>query len=101
MSEVPRLTTSVVIITKDRPENIRNLLQSLVRQSLKPDEVLVIDNNSIENYGSVFYEFRDLLPLQTVVETTPGIPFARNRGIREARGEIILFTDDDCEADPF
>jgi len=101
MSEVPRLTTSVVIITKDRPENIRNLLQSLVRQSLKPDEVLVIDNNSIKNYESVFNEFRDLLPLQTVVETTPGIPSARNRGIREARGEIILFTDDDCEADPF
>lgn len=101
MSETTRLTVSLVIITKDRPGNLRNLLQSLVGQTLKPNEVLVIDNNSSKSYETVFNEFRSVLPLQTVVETTPGIPAARNRGIREASGDIILFTDDDCEADPF
>lgn len=99
MREKSRLTTSVVIITKDRPENLRNLLLSLVVQSFKPDEILVIDNNSSKSYASVFDEFRSLLPLTTIVETTPGIPAARNRGIQEATGEIILFTDDDCETD--
>ncbi|MGE5445438.1 MAG: glycosyltransferase family A protein [Ignavibacteriales bacterium] len=101
MSETTRLTVSLVIITKDRPGNLRNLLQSLVGQTLKPNEVLVIDNNSSKSYETVFNEFKSVLPLQTVVETTPGIPAARNRGIREASGDIILFTDDDCEADPF
>jgi glycosyltransferase involved in cell wall biosynthesis len=101
MSERIRLTVSVVIVTKDRPENLRNLLRSLVGQSLKPDEVLVVDNNSSKSYKAVFSEFQSRLSLRTVVEITPGIPAARNRGIREAKGEIILFTDDDCEADPF
>ena len=101
LSEIARLTSSVVIITKDRPENLRKLLRSLVKQSLKPDEVLVVDNNSNLSYHAVFSEFQSELPLRIFVEMTPGIPAARNRGIHEARGEIILFTDDDCEADPF
>ena len=98
MSDMGRLRTSVVIVTKDRPESLRALLRSLVRQSLKPDEVLVVDNNSKKSYESIFEEFRNLLPLKTFVETTPGIPAARNRGIQESSGDIILFTDDDCEA---
>ena len=99
MKDMKRLRTSVVIVTKDRPEGLRTLLWSLVGQSLKPDEVLVVDNNSKKNYESVFEEFTNLLPLKTFVETTPGIPAARNRGIQESSGDIILFTDDDCEAD--
>ncbi len=93
------LKNSVVIVTKDRPENLRNLLQSLIQQTLMPDEVLVVDNNSSKSYEPVFKEFRDRLPLKTVVEIIPGIPAARNRGIHEAEGDIILFTDDDCVAD--
>lgn len=100
MTETRRLTTSVVIITKDRPAFLARALQSLTRQSLMPNEVLVVDNNSALSYESVFAEFQDRLPLRTVVETVPGIPAARNRGIREVRGDIIAFTDDDCEADP-
>lgn len=93
------LSASVVIVTKDRPDNLRNLLQSLVRQTLIPDEIVIVDNNSSKSYEPVFQEFKDRLPLHTVVEMTPGIPAARNRGIHEAKGEIILFTDDDCVAD--
>ena len=71
MSETLRLKTSVVIITKDRPESLRNLLQSLVGQSLRPDEVLVVDNDSSVSYKSVFDKFRNTLPLRVAVETTP------------------------------
>jgi GT2 family glycosyltransferase len=48
----------------------------------------------------VFHKYRDRLPLKTVVEHTLGIAAARNRGVRESSGEIILFTDDDCVVDP-
>jgi len=101
MNEVARLNTSVVIVTKDRPENLKNLLKSLIKQSLRPDEVIVVDNNSSKSYEFVFNEFKNCLPLRTFIETTPGIPTARNRGVQEAVGDIILFTDDDCEADTF
>lgn len=99
-NNVKRLTTSVVVVTKDRPENLRKLLKSLVSQSIEPDEIIVIDNNSTKSYEQVFGEFRQCLPLRTFIEITPGIPAARNRGIRETTGDIIIFTDDDCEADP-
>jgi glycosyltransferase involved in cell wall biosynthesis len=90
------LTTSIVVITKDRPHLIGDLFKALAAQTLPPDEVIVVDNNSRLSYATVFDAYRDRLPLRIFVETTPGIPAARNRGIREARNEIILFTDDDC-----
>jgi glycosyltransferase involved in cell wall biosynthesis len=100
LSDQYRLSTSVVVVTKDRPELIANLLGSLVGQTLPADEVLIVDNGSTRSYEAVVAEFRDRLPLRAVIEKTPGIPAARNRGIKEAIGDIILFTDDDCEADP-
>jgi glycosyltransferase involved in cell wall biosynthesis len=100
MADERGLTTSVVVVTKDRPELLDRLLESLTRQSLTPDEVLVVDNNSTASYAEVLQKHQHRLPLRCVVETTPGIAAARNRGIRESTGEIILFTDDDCVADP-
>ncbi|HEX5386559.1 MAG TPA: glycosyltransferase family A protein [Gemmatimonadales bacterium] len=100
MSQPERLRVSVVVVTKDRPEMLGVLLASLVGQSLAPDEVLVVDNNSTRSYAPVWEEFRARLPLRMVVEHTPGIPAARNRGIAEAIGDVILFSDDDCRAEP-
>jgi glycosyltransferase involved in cell wall biosynthesis len=96
MSSEPRLTTSVVVITKDRAEIIGNLFEALTRQSLAPDEVVVVDNNSRASYASVFDAYRTRLLLRTFVEMTAGIPAARNRGLQEARNDIIVFVDDDC-----
>lgn len=100
MNPERRLTTSVVVVTKDRPQTLAGLLESLTRQSLSPDEVVVVDNNSRASYAEVFREYRNRLRLKTVVEPTAGIAAARNRGVRESSGEIILFTDDDCVVDP-
>lgn len=101
MTTPDRLRTSVVVITKDRPHHIVNLLRSLTRQTQTPDEVLiVIDGASRASYLEVISEYGSQLPLRMVVEDTPGIPAARNRGIQEMTGDILLFTDDDCVADP-
>jgi O-antigen biosynthesis protein len=100
MTSTHRLTSSVVVVTKDRPELIARLFEALTAQSLAPDEVVVVDNNSRASYAAVFEAYRTRLPLRTFVETTPGIPAARNRGIREARCEILAMTDDDCVPDP-
>jgi glycosyltransferase involved in cell wall biosynthesis len=95
-----QLTTSVVVVTKDRPHVIGDLFEALTAQTLAPDEVVVVDNNSRLSYADVLDAYRERLPLRIFVETTPGIPSARNRGIQEARHEIILFTDDDCIPQP-
>jgi GT2 family glycosyltransferase len=90
------LTTSILVVTKDRPEVIGDLFEALTLQTLRPDEVVVVDNNSSKSYERVFDAYRSRLPLRTFVETTPGIPAARNRSIRESRHDILVFTDDDC-----
>jgi glycosyltransferase involved in cell wall biosynthesis len=95
-----RLTASVVIVTRNRPALLARALESLTRQTLAPDEVVVVDNNSTVSYSQVFERFAPRLPLKTVIEPKTGIPFARNRGLQEASGDIILFTDDDCEPEP-
>jgi glycosyltransferase involved in cell wall biosynthesis len=100
MSRPPHLRASVVVVTKNRPDLLAGLLASLVAQSLAPDEVVVVDNDSTLSYEAVFEQYRSLLSLRTVVERVPGIPAARNRGIAEATGDVILFTDDDCRAEP-
>jgi GT2 family glycosyltransferase len=100
MNSDHKLTTSVVIVTKDRPHLIGDLFEALAAQTLAPDEVVVVDNNSRLSYADVFDAYRARLPLRTFVEMTPGIPAARNRGIQESRHEIVLFTDDDCVPQP-
>jgi glycosyltransferase involved in cell wall biosynthesis len=100
MASGNKLTVSVAVVTKDRPEVIARLFDALAAQSLAPDEVVVVDNDSSVSYATVFDAYRDRLPLRTFVETTPGIPAARNRCIREARYEILAFTDDDCVPEP-
>ncbi len=97
-TEIP--TASVVVVTKDRPELLDRLLASLVEQTRMPEEVLVVDNNSSVSYEETIARYRNSLPLRVVIEKTPGIPHARNRGWREAMSEIVIFTDDDCVAEP-
>ena len=87
-------------MTRDRPEHLERLLLSLERQILPPDEVVVVDNASVRSYADLRARFEGRLTLRWVEESRPGIPTARNTGIRAATGDVVLFTDDDCEAEP-
>jgi glycosyltransferase involved in cell wall biosynthesis len=93
------MTTSVIVITRDRPEGLARLLASLVRQTQPPGEIVVVLNACRASYDAVRAEFGARLPIRWVVEPTPGVAVARNAGVAASRGEILLFIDDDCEAD--
>jgi glycosyltransferase involved in cell wall biosynthesis len=90
---------SVVIATRNRAESLRDTLASLTRQSRRPDEVIVVDNASGDHTRDVALNFVDSLNLKYVYAAKRGIPYARNAGIQNARGDIIAFIDDDCLAD--
>jgi glycosyltransferase involved in cell wall biosynthesis len=90
---------SVVIATRNRAESLRDTLDSLTRQSRKPDEVVVVDNASSDHTKDIALKFVDSLNLKYVYEAKRGIPYARNAGIQNAGGDIIAFIDDDCIAD--
>ncbi|MBA3349431.1 MAG: glycosyltransferase, partial [Actinobacteria bacterium] len=95
--EKPSVT--VAVCTRDRPDSLEACLASLERLEGNVAEVIVVDNAPSSDatrhlVASGGPEFR------YVRENRPGLDWARNRAIVEARGDIIAFTDDDCIVDP-
>lgn len=74
-------------------------LQALEEQTYPKNlyEVIVIDNNSEESIEAVTAEFEQV---RLGFEASPGSYAARNQGIAMARGEILAFTDSDCQPKP-
>ncbi len=90
-------SVSIVICTRDRPEELRRCLKSLPEQSLAPREVIVVDNASRDGRTR---EVAELLGAIYVREDRPGLDIARNTGARRATSEIIAYTDDDVVLHP-
>ncbi len=98
-----RLRATVAIPTYNRATTLRQTLEGLVKQDLPADqfEILVIDNNSTDDTAAVVGEFASARPApRHIVEKLQGLDHARNRAIREARGEILVLGDDDILLEP-
>jgi GT2 family glycosyltransferase len=99
------LLSTVIIATCNR---YANLQQSLTRLQTMAGvegawEILVVDNGSTDATPQVVREFAATspIPVRYVFEGGRGKSAALNAGVRNARGEIIAFTDDDCLPDRF
>lgn len=96
-AKVPELTASIVICTRDRPDELARCLASLPRQSLRPREVIVVDNASRDGRTR---EVALAAGATYLREDRPGLDFARNRGARAASSEVVAYTDDDVLLHP-
>ncbi|MCO1333362.1 glycosyltransferase [Microbulbifer sp. OS29] len=94
----------ICICTYQRPERLRNSLQSLAQLQLPLNlnvSALVVDNDSVGQEGKGVVEELSgsfPFPIYCVVEEQRGIPCARNRCIRELQGmgaDYLVFIDDD------
>lgn len=99
-----KVDVSIIICTYNRCESLKITLESLLKQEADDRlywRVLVVDNNSTDQTKSVVESFMASFDgrLKYFLETQRGISYARNRGIKEALGEFIAFTDDDCVVD--
>ncbi|ADR23761.1 hypothetical protein MATR_23810 [Marivirga tractuosa] len=95
---------SVIVCTYNRQEYLPDCLKHLANQSAdnRDFEVLIIDNNSTDNTAKIASDFIKSHPDLNVhyfCEMNQGHTFARNRGIKEAKGEILSFIDDDAFVD--
>lgn len=86
---------AIVIPTKDRPDDLRKLLDSLRSQSRRPDQVIVVDGSN-PDVSHVVAEFREL-PLDYVRVYPPSLARQRNAGMARLAGDITLagYLDDD------
>lgn len=64
-------------------------------------EILIVNNNSNDDTFDVIAKFRPKCSLQPLFETNQGLSHARNLAVKHARGDWILFTDDDVDLDPY
>jgi glycosyltransferase involved in cell wall biosynthesis len=94
------MQVSVVIATYNRARLLPGILGVLASQEAHPPlqwEIVVVDNNSSDSTRDVVASFSrtTTIPVRYAFEARQGLSSARNRGVQEARGAILAFTDDD------
>ncbi len=92
---------SVLIATRDRAESLERTLESLALQRAPGIvwELVVVDNGSRDDTQRVLDRFASALPLVVLSEPRAGKNRALNRALDDARGELLVFTDDDIVAE--
>jgi len=92
---------SVIVCTYNREKYLYNALKSVAENDFSYDqyEIILINNNSNDNTESECERFRKDFPqvnFNYFLEHNQGLSFARNRGIDEAKGDILVYIDDDA-----
>src|SRR5205814_10703162 len=100
-SSIPSLSTSVVVITRDRPNDLEVCLRAVLASTTTDFDLVVVDQSTQPDAAQHVRRCaaRDAL-VQYVHDPGKGAARSRNVGTRHTRGEIIVFTDDDCEPAP-
>lgn len=96
---------SIIVCTYNRDKYLYGALQCIAENGYPTDayEIVLVNNMSTDNTESECQRFQNDYPtvdFRYFVETQQGLSFARNRGIKESRGEILLFLDDDSYIQP-
>jgi len=84
---------SVVITTHNRDKELKRAIQSVLNQTYKHIELIVIDDNSTASTQRVVSEFKNVIKYH--ISHSNGLCSSRNKGIELSNGEFIVFLDDD------
>ena len=95
---------SVIICTYNRAKYIGPLLKSIAANDLAKEEyeILLVDNNCTDNTREICESYSAKNPdvqFRYTIEPEQGLSAAKNRGIKEAKGDILVFIDDDALVD--
>ena len=89
---------SVIIPTRNRADLLNLALKSIVNQNTSSSEfeVLVINNGSNDHTSKIVNNYKkELLNLKEIYVPEPGLHNGRHAGMKEAKGNILVFIDDD------
>jgi GT2 family glycosyltransferase len=97
-SPISRERFSVIVCTRNGATRIAACLEALEKQSFPAHEIIVVDDGSTDGTTALV---ASRFPHVRLLTLEPGgLSAARNAGAEAATGDIVAFTDDDCEADP-
>lgn len=98
------MDASIIICTRNRSHAIISALQataaSMKRAPDKDVELIVVNNNSTDDTAEIIKDWKNNNPdidCKILLETKPGLSHARNTGLSQSTGNVLIFTDDDCE----
>lgn len=92
---------SIVICTYNRAALLKMAIESVVLPNKTSNryEIIVVDNNSTDDTRTVIEDYAaHYSQIHYVFEKNQGLSFARNRGWKEAKGEYVIYLDDDAKA---
>ena len=84
---------SVIIPAYNSEKTISRCISSLVNQTIKPDEIIIVDDGSTDKTCDAVRSYKNVRLLE---QKHKGPAAARNLGAKKAKGDILLFTDADC-----
>ena len=91
---------SIIIPVYNRPQEIKELLDSLVLQTLKDFEVILVEDGSLFTCEDAIEVFSDALNIHYYSISNVGQGFARNFGMQRANGDYFILFDSDCIIPP-
>lgn len=84
---------SVIIPTYNRAAWVSRAIDSVLAQTYRPIEILVVDDGSIDNTSAVLSEYDNQVTI--IRQANQGVSHARNTGLRQVNGEYVAFLDSD------
>ena len=96
MKKIDSIMISVVIPLYNKEKQIAHTLQSVLNQTFQDFEIVVVDDGSTDESITEVEKFSDSR-IRLIHQQNAGVSAARNRGIEEAKGELIAFLDADDE----
>ncbi len=91
---------SVIVPVYNRPKEVKDLLESLAKQTDQDFEVLIVEDGSTERCYDVVMDYKDKVKVSYFHKANEGRSIARNFGIERANGAYFIFFDSDCVIPP-
>ncbi len=93
------MKTSIIIPVYNEEKTITNCLKSLLSQSYKDFEIIIVDDGSIDDTLAKVDKIKGSKVTKIIYQEHQGPALARNKGAKEASGQILVFVDADMEFD--
>ncbi len=91
---------SIVVPVFNRPDEIKELLESLTQQTYKDFEVIIVEDGSEVDCREVVEQYKDKLDIKYFYKKNERPAIARNYGVARAQGEYVIFVDSDVIVPP-